>query len=440
MKSAFIVCSRLDSSRIYQKPLRIVNGRPLITHLVDRLSKVYGVDTILAIPETDRDYPRFNLTYYDRLKFYYGQKDNPLQRMYEAADKFQVDNIIRVTHDKTFIEPKMIYEALDVFNKRNLDYLYSPHFTEGTGFEIISKSALMKASMQYMDKDVEHVSYAIKSVTNNVGIYDVPKCYRSKYRFLIDYPEDLELLEIILSQLGNDCSLTEALKYRFDNNVWLDNVNKLPEVTVYTCAYKAEETIVETMKSVLNQMLVNYEYIIVDDFSPDKTLEKIYFYKQDYHKVKVIRNPRNLGLSSSCNVALKHARGKYIVRLDADDCFVSNNSLRALYNEITETKKDIIYPNNYYGNWRTIQKGNECHHVGGAIFNKRALNHLKFTDGLRGLEGYDLFIRARDQLDIGYLNTPIFFYTQREDSMSHTNLDERSELKKKIDETYCGAV
>jgi len=120
------------------------------------------------------------------------------------------------------------------------------------------------------------------------------------------------------------------------------------------------------------------------------------------------------------------------MRLDADDYFSYKEVCRDLINEIEETGHDVIYPSNYFGSMSKIQTGKECHHIGGAIFKTRAINHVKFTEGLRGYEGLDFFARAKDTLSIGYFARPTFFYTQRNDSMSKTNLDDREKIKNNI--------
>jgi glycosyltransferase involved in cell wall biosynthesis len=176
------------------------------------------------------------------------------------------------------------------------------------------------------------------------------------------------------------------------------------------------------------------EYIIVDDFSNDKTTEKIATFALQNPNTKWVRNQSNLGLASSSNIALKMARGKYIMRIDADDFFVTSNSCQEMLIAIHEGNLEAVYPNNYFGDYEQIQKGREEHHVGGAIFDKRAINYIKFSDGLRGYEGLDFFTRAQDKLKIGYLNRAIFFYTQRVDSMSKTNLEMRAQIKRRIEE------
>jgi hypothetical protein len=109
------------------------------------------------------------------------------------------------------------------------------------------------------------------------------------------------------------------------------------------------------------------------------------------------------------------------------------NAIKEMVEFMELHNSEILYPDNYFGDMSLIQKGKECHHVGGALFNKNALNFIKFTDGLRGYEGYDLFLRAKDRLKIGYFEKPTFFYYQREGSMSKTNPRIRAKIKSEID-------
>jgi glycosyltransferase involved in cell wall biosynthesis len=195
------------------------------------------------------------------------------------------------------------------------------------------------------------------------------------------------------------------------------------------------------MQSVESQEgFARFEYILLDDHSSDKTFQAMARFKAKHQNVKLIRNVRNLGLASSSNVALKEARGKFIMRLDADDYFVHKTSLREMLGEINQRPLDAIYPANYFGSMTRIQQPEENHHIGGAIFRAAALNHVKFTEGIRGLEGLDLYARARDQLKIGYFSRPIFFYRQHEGSLSKTNLDERAKIKTRIEEQYGGGT
>jgi spore coat polysaccharide biosynthesis protein SpsF (cytidylyltransferase family) len=433
-KIGIVICSRSDSKRIPNKPFVSINGAPLLDHLITRLLPA-NLPIYLAVPHFDYEKykefakidPKSNVTVVT------GSANDPLARMAKVQESFNLDTIIRICHDKIFIDQETLLEAIRIFNNSDLDYLYSSQFTDGSGFEIISAQALQKAAEKF--KEVEHISYAIHCVTSKTSNLASLKTEPSKHRLLIDYPNDLKVMEILLSMLGNRCSLKEVIDF-LDKNSWISEINRLPLLTIYTCAYNAQRWINECMGSISAQGgFKNFEYLLIDDFSTDRTHYHMSEFCSIYkNNSSWFRNEKNLGLASSSNIALSKARGKYILRLDADDYLTNKNSLQQLIDTIDTTGKDIIYPDNYHGSFKTIQKGNEVHHVGGAIFRTRAANHVRFTDGLRGYEGYDFFERARTQLKIGYLSRPLFFYRRHADSMSASHPELRSEIKRKIDE------
>jgi glycosyltransferase involved in cell wall biosynthesis len=156
-------------------------------------------------------------------------------------------------------------------------------------------------------------------------------------------------------------------------------------------------------------------------------------YSREHPFIKIIKNKKNLGLASSSNVALETAKGDYIIRIDADDYLTGNRALEKIYRYAKFNQKyDAIYPNNFFGSLKKIQIGSDEHHAGGAIFKTRKLNDIKFTDGLRGYDGLDLYVRAKNQLSIGYLEEAIYFYRQHSESLTKNNLKDRKKLRKKI--------
>lgn len=433
MRTGIIVCTRLDSKRVPNKPMQLINGKPVIAHLHDRLRRL-NIPIIYAMPDSTIE---GDMAYYKCLRglpgarrLWYGFDDDPLARMNDAAKAHELDIIIRITHDKIFIDDEALYLGLDQFRRHNLDYLYSSHLTPGTGFEIISARALELAAAAY--KKVEHVSYAIRAVTENK--LDMHFARKSGARLLIDYPEDVQLMNVLFGVLGNDCQLVDVLGFLNQlKNGWAREINRLPTVSVYTCALNAEKFIDKCMGSVSAQKgFREMEYILVDDHSTDATALKMARFASLYKNVKYIRNGSNLGLASSSNIALAAARGEYIVRMDADDWFSNPTAINTMIEAIEKFNADAVYPANYFGSMKSVQMPNEHHHIGGALFKTRAINHIKFTEGLRGYEGLDFFGRAQSQLKIAYVNKPLFFYTQRHDSMSKTNLAEREELKRRI--------
>lgn len=87
--------------------------------------------------------------------------------------------------------------------------------------------------------------------------------------------------------------------------------------------YNGEKHLEESIKSILNQTFKDFEFIIFNDGSTDRTpiiLEK--FRKMDT-RIKVIHQ-KNIGLTKSLNKGIKLSLGKYIARMDADDIAIPN--------------------------------------------------------------------------------------------------------------------
>lgn len=435
-KTGIVICSRLNSSRIYQKAIVKINGKPLIQHLIDRLD-VLNLPIILAVPEAEF------ATYQSALAesnsknlviFPSRFSEDPLARSYQVAREFSLNNIIRVTHDKIFVDVDNVFDSLRTFENEMADYLYSSNAIDGTRYEIVSFRCLEESAGKY--KNIEHLSYAFRICSGKTINYN-SKRPSLPVSLLIDFPEDLNLIEVVLSRLGNSATISQILEY-LEKNSELLNINYTPVVSIYTCAYNAEKYLKKCIDSVLKQSSFDSwgEYILVDDFSSDKTLEIMAKHAIKNKNVKWYRNQKNMGLAYSSNVAISKSRGRFVIRLDADDVFIRSDAVLQLVHYIANNQLEVVYPDNYFGSVSKIQKGNECHHVGGAIFDRRALNYLKFTDDLRNYEGLDLFKRAKNQLKIGYFEKPIFLYRQHPESMSKKNQEERSQTLKMIESKY----
>lgn len=92
-----------------------------------------------------------------------------------------------------------------------------------------------------------------------------------------------------------------------------------PIVSVLLPAYNAENYISIAIESILKQTYTQFELIIIDDFSTDKTASIIKEFKKKDKRIVFFQNKKNLKLSKTLNKGIEMAKGKYIARMDADD-------------------------------------------------------------------------------------------------------------------------
>lgn len=97
-----------------------------------------------------------------------------------------------------------------------------------------------------------------------------------------------------------------------------------PLVSVVMPIYNAQRYLAQAIKSILSQTLKNFELILVNDASTDKTLQIIYKFKKKDKRIKLINNKKNLQMAQSLNLAINLARSNLIARMDQDDIALPN--------------------------------------------------------------------------------------------------------------------
>lgn len=94
-------------------------------------------------------------------------------------------------------------------------------------------------------------------------------------------------------------------------------MKKTPLVSINLPCYNAEKTIKETILSVLQQTYTNWELIIIDDGSKDKSAEIIALFSDD--RFKIYSDGTNKGCPARLKEGVSYAQGKYLARIDSDD-------------------------------------------------------------------------------------------------------------------------
>lgn len=115
-------------------------------------------------------------------------------------------------------------------------------------------------------------------------------------------------------------------------------------VSVIMPVYNASQYLPDTLQSLAQQTVREFELIAVDDASSDGSAELIAAFAREHPDIPVqlIRNKKNIGDCSARNVGLQHARGRYISLIDADDLYVANY-VELLSAHILETGADFVF-------------------------------------------------------------------------------------------------
>lgn len=428
-----IICSRRHSSRIPDKAFKKINGVSAICHILNRLKPIRW-RKIIAVPPAEVDDYVFETRIFKDIDVVGGNPDSPLHRMADIVNEVApCDYVVRITNDDIIIDAQTMLEMYVRAKNLNVTYAVSPGIVEGAGVELIKKDALYRAAEEH-PAPTEFITYC---VDKRPQLSHSPRSSICRpYRLTMDYPEDAILLETVLREVGNCASVDEICRF-LDDHPGLLEINKMPELTIYTCVKDGAGHVADALDS-MSKLTMDVEFIVVDDRSEDQTLLNIAPHLKD-PRLKVIFNPVNMGLASSSNVAINAARGRYVMRLDADDMIIPGNFLMAwpTIKGMLSTR-DIVYPSFYEidenGNFFSVAVKNpaEKHHAGCAIMNKKFINELRFREGLRHWDGLELMQRAAKHTGFAYCGIPTWLYRQRPNSMSHNKGSERAALRMEI--------
>lgn len=123
----------------------------------------------------------------------------------------------------------------------------------------------------------------------------------------------------------------------------MNNKAKSIRFSIIIAAYNIEDYIQRAIQSVEKQTFKNFELIIIDDSSNDKTKEKISEMCEKYNNIIFFTHNENKKLGSARNTGLQVASGEYILYLDGDDYLAEDNVLERLNSLIGEDKPDVVY-------------------------------------------------------------------------------------------------
>ncbi len=221
---------------------------------------------------------------------------------------------------------------------------------------------------------------------------------------------------------------------------------KAPLVTVYITNHNYGRFIRQAIDSVLAQTLRDFELIIIDDGSTDDSRAIIESYESE-PRARIIYQQKR-GLNRTNNIALRAARGRYLMRLDADD-YLDPHALELLS---TALEKDpalgLVFPDYYlvdrdgrviglerrHDFTRDVSVFDQPAHGACTMIRRAFLREAGgYDEQFTCQDGYDLWIKFIHRHKVSNINLPLFYYRQHGSSLSRNEdriLSTRAAIKR----------
>lgn len=231
--------------------------------------------------------------------------------------------------------------------------------------------------------------------------------------------------------------------------------NSSPKVSIIMPCYNAEKYIEKAIQSVLEQTYRNFELIIIDDNSDDKTAQIIEKFAENDFRIKyVIKNKSERGISASMNKGIEMSRGKYITRMDSDDVIVPEKIFRqvqfldknedygicsvniAMMDNLGNIYNENVYPEQKVPSewtflWTNPVPNAPCMYRTSIIKE----NNITFKN-LKTAEDYDFLGSLITKTKVYMINLPLYYYRHSKKSTYNKNKKETFKNSLKISEKH----
>lgn len=224
MRVIGLVAVRMKSSRLKNKAMLNLNGKPLILQLLLRLKKSKRMtDVVLCTSKRPDDRILLEIAGKNGFKAFAGSEDDVMDRFIRAGEKEKADIIVRITGDNPLTDPGIIDRMIESHIGSGADYTRVDNLPIGVTAEVISFTALKKAFQ--MAEDSGYSEYMTNYFVEYPEVFRLnilqpdENTKRSQYRLTVDYQEDYELMQKIFGHFNKSAwfSLEDVIKFLDDN-------------------------------------------------------------------------------------------------------------------------------------------------------------------------------------------------------------------------------
>lgn len=207
MTTVAVIQARAGSTRFPGKVLAELQGRPMLAHIIERVSRASLVDRVVVATTTlERDDPVASLAVESGSGLTRGSEDDVLSRYVQAAREHGADVLVRITADCPLTDPAVVDTVIRARADANADYASNvepPTFPEGFDCEVFTAACLdridQEASLAY---EREHVTVRVRERLGEFRTAHVAHDPDLSWmRLTVDVPEDLARVARLLDAL-----------------------------------------------------------------------------------------------------------------------------------------------------------------------------------------------------------------------------------------------
>lgn len=224
MSASILITARLKSTRLKEKVLKDIYGRPMLWHMINRLRLAKIPEKIIICTSTDKQDDRLcELAKNEGIDFFRGHPDDVLLRMRDAAAHFNVDTIVSCTADNPFVDPIYIDKVLSYHLEKNSDFSAINGLPFGVFSYVLNQNAVERACKikNQINTEVWGGYFTQTGIfnCNTLNVSD-PSVRWPELRLTVDTQEDFDLINKIfyfLYKKGEVFTLKEVVALCRDN-------------------------------------------------------------------------------------------------------------------------------------------------------------------------------------------------------------------------------
>jgi len=222
-----VIQARMGSTRLPEKILSDIHGRTMLEHVIDRARSAEHIDRVIVATSVRNENDPVRTFCSDRdLLCFSGPEKDVLERYRQAAEQFDLADVVRITADCPLLDPAVTDRVLRRYNRGDADYVSNinpPTFPDGLDVEIFARDLLeIMSNETRRPEDREHVTLYVRRHEDRFRTLNIARSPDlSGLKWSVDHPEDLKFVRRVL----------ECCKKRFpDQETLLELLREHPDL------------------------------------------------------------------------------------------------------------------------------------------------------------------------------------------------------------------